>query len=108
MTPEEMDRKMEFIVEQQAQFVVRIDKLLESQERLHQSDERLRESHERLRDSQATLTASLLRVVDIVQRVVDIVQALSQAQKSTDERLNALISVVEKHITGPDHGRKPQ
>ena len=28
---------------------------------------------------------------------------LAEAQATTDDRLNALITVVEKHITGPDH-----
>jgi hypothetical protein len=32
---------------------------------------------------------------------------LADAQKTTDERLNALISVVERHITGPDHAPPP-
>jgi uncharacterized protein YejL (UPF0352 family) len=29
-----------------------------------------------------------------------------QRFRGLDERLNALITVVEKHITGPDHERK--
>lgn len=112
MTPEEIRRMMEFLLEQQARFDARIAKeheerlaadveLRESDARLRESDERLRESDERLRDSQATLTAALLRITDLL-------QDLSEAQKRTDDRLNALISVVEKHISSPGHSSPPR
>jgi len=32
---------------------------------------------------------------------------LAAAQKATEERLNALINVMEQHITGPDHAARP-
>jgi chromosome segregation ATPase len=32
---------------------------------------------------------------------------LAAAQKATEERLNALINVLERHITGPDHAARP-
>jgi hypothetical protein len=102
MTPEEVQRKMEFIIEQQAQFTVHID---------------------RLRDSHATLTASLLRLAELMEesqrenderfrKTDEQIRALAEAQnraderaRNTDERLNALISLFERHITGPEHGR---
>lgn len=109
MTPEEVQRKMEFIIEQQAQFTVHID---------------------RLRDSHATLTASQLRLAELMEesqrenderfratderfrKTDEQIRALAEAQnraderaRNTDERLNALISLFERHITGPEHGR---
>jgi DNA repair ATPase RecN len=101
MTPEEVERRMEFIIEQQAQFAVNIEKLRESDERLHASQERLWESQQRLHDSQATLTAALVRVAEIV-------EDLSEVQKRTDEKLNALIDTVERHISGPGHSTEPR
>ena len=53
MTPEEMQKTMEFIVEHQANFAADIAKLFEA-------DKELREADQRLRESQATLTAALL------------------------------------------------
>ena len=88
---------MEFIVEQQAQFAVRIDKLLESQA---QSEVRI----DKVVESQATLTASLLRVVEIVEDLAEAQKKTELRLQQTDERLNVLINVVEKHITGHDHG----
>ena len=32
---------------------------------------------------------------------------LAGAQKATEVRLNALINVLERHITGPDHAVRP-
>ncbi len=113
MTPEEMQRTMEFLLAQQARFDARLDKLLESHESLERSVAGLRESVGELRESvgelresvgqlsesHVTLTSSMLRVVGFVEE-------LAKAQKATDERMNVLINVVEKHITGPDHGRR--
>jgi|SRR5579859_348358 len=115
MSPEDLERTMNFILQHQAQFAANIDKLFESEakliesnERLRESDERLRESDERQRESQATLTASLLRIAELIENLTEAQKVTDGRFKLTDERLNALINVVERHITGPDHGGKPQ
>lgn len=105
MTLEEADKKIEFILQMQAQFEAGMGKL---------------------RDSQATLTASVFdiagvlresvrisderftRLDDRLTRLDSIVRELAEAGKATDERLNALIHVVDRHITGPDHNPRPQ
>lgn len=99
MTPEEVERRMDFILEQQAHFAVNIEKLRESDARLHASQERLH-------DSQATLTAALMRVTEIVQELGEAQKRTEEQMRGTDEKLNALIDTVERHITGPDHGSK--
>ncbi len=99
MTPEEMQRTMEFLLAQQARFDARLEKLLESHERLERSVMELRESH-------VTLTSSVLRVVGLVEELAKAQMATDGRLKATDERLNVLIKVVEKHITGPDHRRR--
>ncbi len=56
----------------------------------------------------------ILQLADVVISVARIVEQqgrqmeeqgrrMEESQRRTDERLNALISVVERHITGPDH-----
>lgn len=106
MSDEEMQRTMEFIVEQQAKFAVNIQKLEEAQARaelrtgelegamvavvnlvgqLAEGQERLTEGHERLTEGQSRADARLAE--------------LAEAQKRTDERLNAFILVVERYIT---------
>jgi len=105
MTPEEMQRTMEFLLAQQARFDGRLERILEEMReadaRLREEDRRLREEDRRLRESQATLTASVLRIAELLEGV-------TEAQKRTDERLNVLVNVVEKHITGHNHGRPAQ
>lgn len=58
MTPGELKRTIDFIVEHQAKFEANIQMLLEA-------DQQQREADERLRQSQATLTAALVRVTEI-------------------------------------------
>jgi hypothetical protein len=94
MTPEELKRTIDFIVERQAKFEANIQMLLEA-------DQQQREADERLRQSQATLTAALVRVTEIV-------EDLTESQKSTDDRLNALINIVERHVSGPGDGHPAQ
>jgi DNA anti-recombination protein RmuC len=104
MTPEEMDRKIEFILQMQARFEGNLEKM---QVRFEENLEKMRvefsAADERLRDSQATLTGAVIRITELME----------QAQRQTDERfkgladrLDVLITVVEKHITGPDHGAR--
>ena len=103
MTPEEMQRTMEFIVEQQAKFTTDIQKLFESDDRL--------------RESQATLTAALIRLAEIVEenhkesdrRFADLTESqkvTDEQLRHTDERLNVLINVVEKQLAARRNGKK--
>src|SRR5713226_4299585 len=96
MTFEEMQRTMEFLLQHGAQLDARLERTATE---MRAADAKLRESDERLRESQATLTAAVLRIADLV-------EDLTEAQKGTDNRLNSLINVVEKYITGTDGGRK--
>ncbi len=113
MTPEEMQRTMEFLLAQQARFDTRLEKLFESHERLERSVMELRESVGGLHESHVALTSSVLRVVGLVEELAKAqmatdgrLKATDERLRATDERLNVLINVVEKHITGPDHRRR--
>jgi len=83
MSNEEMDKKMEFIVEQQAQFAADIEVMREVQA----ADAKLlKEQYRNLSDAVIT--------------VVGLVGTLAQAQTRTEERLNLFINVVERYISG--------
>ncbi len=93
MSNEEMNRKMEFIVEQQAQFAADMEKMREVQA----------EDHKHLRN----LTDAVITVVGVVgnltqaqTRTDENIKLLTDAQARTDERLNIFINVVERYITG--------
>lgn len=112
MSPEEADKKIEFILQMQAQFEVNLAKL---EANLNRSEANI----DKLRDSQAILTASVVRIAEILEQSIrhtderffkfdQRMAELREAQKATDDRLNVLINIVERHVTGPDHGRKAQ
>jgi hypothetical protein len=77
MTGEEMERTMAFILEQQAQLTVTVGRLSEKVERNAES------------------ATALLAIAEIHDREI----------KETDERLNALINTVERHISEGRNGK---
>ena len=104
MTPEEkMQRNMEFIVEQQAQFVIRHE---ESEKRLTRLEKALvnfaNESERRHRE----LDEKMAALADAQIRTEDRLQELTAAQVSTDQRLNAFINVVEGLISSGQNGKR--
>jgi len=97
MSNEEMNKKMEFIVEQQAKFAADIEILREIQA----ADAR------RLGDG-------LLSMIDIVGhltrtqiRTEETVNTLAQAQAQTEERLTILVNIVERHMGGNGGAANP-
>jgi ABC-type transporter Mla subunit MlaD len=84
MTGEEMERTMAFILEQQAQTATKMDRLVDTLEAL---------SHKV--DRNADSATALLAIAEIHDREI----------KETDERLNALINTVERHISEGRNGK---
>jgi ABC-type transporter Mla subunit MlaD len=72
MTDEERQRQMDFIIEQQAQLTVTVGRLSEKVDR----------------------TADSINALLVIAEIHD------QEIKATDERLNALVNVVDRYITG--------
>lgn len=97
MSNEEMNRKMEFIVEQQAQFVADIGEMREVQA----LDAKL------LKEQMNVLQELYHNLSDAVITVVGLVGNLTQAQSRTDERLSVFINVVERYISGNGGSQNP-
>ena len=105
MTNEEMQRTMEFIVEQQAQSSAKIDALVETQKRAEdrwvRTEESIRallkiaELHER------EITNQSQQIANQSQQIL----ALGETTRATDERLNVLINIVERHISEGGNGK---
>lgn len=88
MTNEEFERKMEFIINQQAQFSVDIQLLREAQARTDQVVNRLAAATlEGFRDVNAKIDA-----------LVDSHIRLQESQARTDENLRNLITVVDRYF----------
>ncbi len=88
MTNEEFEKKMEFIIEHQAQFASDIQQLREAQDRSEQIVARL-----------ANLTLEGFRDVNAkIDALVDSHLRLTEAQSRTDENLRNLIAVVDRYF----------
>ncbi len=97
MSEEELNQKMEFIVEHQAKFAAEMEMMREKQA----ADAKLFEQQHR------RLSGGLLGVLDIIGgltrvqvRTEESIKLLTEAQARTDDRLNNLINIVERHISG--------
>ena len=105
MTLEEADKKIEFILQMQAQFEAGMGKLRDSQAALTVS---VAEIAGVLRESVRLSDERFTRLDERLTRLDGLMTELTEAGKATDDRLNALINIVERHITGPDHTPRPQ
>ena len=84
MTNEEMQKAIEFIVNQQAQLTATVGRLSEKVDRTADS------------------VNALLAIAEIHEREIT---AVGEAQSRTDERLNALITTVERYISEGRNGK---
>jgi chromosome segregation ATPase len=102
MTGEEMERTMAFIVEQQAQ-------ITSTQAQINTTMERLTERTDR----NAEGISALLAIAEIHEReITELRQTQAEAQsqtdergRRTDERLDVLINIVERHISEGRNGK---
>lgn len=116
MTNEEVQKTMEFILQQQAQSSVKIDALSEAQKESQKAaEERWKRSDARWEQTEQGIRA-LLSIAEIHEREINAigqqVSSLSQeisnlgeTTRATDERLNALINVVERRISEGRNGK---
>jgi hypothetical protein len=111
MTEGELNKKIEFIIEQQAQFAADIEVTREVQ---REDAKLLKEQYRHLSDAVITVVGLVGGLAESQQRtdakVAELAEAqtrtdaslkeLAAAQARTDERLNIFINVVEKYISG--------
>jgi hypothetical protein len=102
---EEVQRKMDFIVEQQAQFAVDIRKLGASQTRTDEIVQRLANAtlrnFEKVEGEVSNLDRKMEALVDSHIRMAD-------THKEVEERLNAFIATVERLINGRRNGGRKE
>lgn len=109
MTNEEMQRAMEFIVEQEARSSAKLEQLIQSQaeakkeadERKKEADERWARADERWARTEESIRA-LLSIAELHEREIT---SLGETTRATDDRLNALINIVERNISEGRNGK---
>jgi peptidoglycan hydrolase CwlO-like protein len=107
MSNEEMNKKMEFIVEQQAKFAADIEMMREVQAAnekqmgdLSRAVVTLVALVGELAESQKCTDERINSLADAQARTDESIKLLTEAQARTDARLNILIDVVDRHIAG--------
>lgn len=93
MSNEDFERRMEFIVEQQAKNTVEIEKLTKQVSQLTGFAAILK-------DAFVSLTRHVERHDEQIARNEEQIAALIEQGRETDARLNALITIVERHVSG--------
>ncbi len=105
MTTDEMENSINFIVNQQAQTSVKLDRLTEKVDALalaqSRAEERWMRADERWARTEESIRA-LLAIAELHEREIT---SLGEHTRSTDERLNALINVVERQISNGRNGK---
>jgi chromosome segregation ATPase len=116
MTNEEMQKTMEFILNQQAQASAKIDALSEAQMQAQDAQKQAqKDAEERWRRSEERWTRTeegirlLLSIAEIHEREIgtlgEQIAQVSENGRATDERLNALINTVERQISEGRNGK---
>ena len=111
MSSEEMNKKMEFIVEQQAKFAADVEVMREVQA----ADAKLvKDGLIGVIDIVGHLARSQMRTDEAVNSLTEDFRRLTQAQARTEEaearteeRLTILLNVVERHISGNGGAANP-
>lgn len=103
MTNEELQRAMEFIIQIEAKSSAKIGALAEVQKEDHrEAEQRWKAADERWARTEESIRA-LLAIAELHEREIT---SLGEQTRSTDDRLNALINVVERQISEGRNGKK--
>jgi len=103
MTGDEMQRAIDFIVEQEAKSSAKIDALAEAQKQAQKdAEERWGRTEEGIR---ALLAIAELHEKEIQANTQQIL-SLAETTRATDGRLNVLINVTERHISEGRNGKQ--
>lgn len=98
MTNEELQKVMEFIVEQQAQMVV-------NQEKAEERITRLENAQIQTEGKMGELAESQARMSKMQEHMNEVVAVMAEAQIRTDERLDMFINMLERYISEGRNGK---
>ena len=105
MTNEEVQKAMAFILEQQVQSSARIDALAIAQERNERKWERTEEGIRALLSIAQIHEREITALGEATEKLSQEIRNLGETTRNTDERLNALISIVERDISERRNGK---
>ena len=105
MTNEEMQKVMAFILEQQARASVKIDALADVQKNAEDRWSHTEESIRALLSIAEIHEREITTVGQGLERLTKEILKLGETTQATDDRLNVLINIVERHISEGRNGK---
>ena len=119
MGNENIDKQMEFILEQQAQFTVRMGQLEDlvvrlargTLERFEATDSRVNDVDERISalvDSQIRTEENIKKTEENIKQTEENVKKTEANVKKTDESLRSLIAVVDRYFSEGRNGKSKE
>ena len=105
MTDEEMRKTMQFIIEQQAQFVANFQRVEESIRELKEAQANADKRIENLESAFVGLFNIVMETAKAQKELTEKVDKLAEAQAQTEERLNIFITTVERYISEGRNGK---
>ncbi len=106
MDNEKLEKTIEFILNNQAQFTVDTQLLQEANKDAEKRLSVLERATVNLYNSLTETNKNVSAVADKVDRLADKVDRLADSQKETDERSNAVILMAEKFFSGENGDSK--
>jgi ATP-dependent RNA circularization protein (DNA/RNA ligase family) len=113
MTPEEMERAIEFLLDHHAKFAAELQQSREDMQIIRETQREFQSQLGKLGEAVIALTGMVGRIAEAQIRTDTRVAELAEAQFKTDEqvteiagRLNDFIVVVERYISEGRNGRK--
>ncbi len=97
MSNEDLQKQLDFMVEQQARLTVNQEK---ADERLTRFENIVANAYVDMRDRVNALVEAQVKSEEKIGALADSQKNLLEAQLATEERLNVLINVFERHISG--------
>lgn len=91
----DLEKTVEFILQHQAQFAAEMDQLKDRHKEFAAELNQLKDRHKELSDSVDALRLVVQSQQVQISQIMSLTQVLTESQRHTDERLNALIKVVD-------------
>jgi 3-phenylpropionate/cinnamic acid dioxygenase small subunit len=105
MTNEEMQKTMQFILEQQAQFTANQQQVEERVSRLETNMAEMAREVSQVTREVGQVTRGVGEVTRAQAHMNEVVAAVLDAHKHTEERLDAFIGVLERYISEDRNGK---
>jgi uncharacterized protein YoxC len=105
MTNEELEKAMQFVLEQQTQFVANQQQMSERVSRLETNMEFIVQAQADTSQALVQLAQEQARMAQTQTHMNEVVAALYEAQRHTEEKLDAFIGVLERYISEDRNGK---